>query len=87
MKFKNISKVQEGKFITRYDISYETAAGEEKIYEMISRDNNMNGQHDLLREGADAVVLIMHNEAGDKILLNREFRLAAGGGCIIFRQD
>lgn len=78
MKFKNISKVQEGKFITRYDISYETAAGEEKIYEMISRDNNMNGQQDLLSEGADAVVLIMHNEAGDKILLNREFRLAAG---------
>ena len=31
MKFKGIRKREEGKFITRYDVAYETADQKEKI--------------------------------------------------------
>ena len=35
MQFKGISKKEAGKFITRYDIVYETVDKKEKIYEII----------------------------------------------------
>lgn len=82
MQFKSLKKVQEGKFIARYDVTYETSDGKDKVYEMISRDKNIRTFDDLrnLKDGekVDAVVLIMHDESGEKILLNREFRMAAG---------
>ncbi len=78
MKFLNMKKVQEGNYIARYDIVYETGDGKEKIYEMISRDKNMKSYQDLTGRGPDAVVLIMHDEKGERILLNREYRMAAG---------
>lgn len=82
MEFKSLKKVHEGKFIARYDVTYETADGKDKVYEMISRDKNIQDFDGLrnLEDGkkVDAVVLIMHDETGEKILLNREFRLAAG---------
>lgn len=37
MKFLSIDKINEGKFITRYDLTYETADKNIKVYEMISR--------------------------------------------------
>ena len=39
MRFKKITKKEEGKFITRYDLTYETVDKKEKVYEMISRNN------------------------------------------------
>ena len=36
MQFKKVEKKCEGKFITRYDITYETVDHQEKVYEMIS---------------------------------------------------
>lgn len=78
MKLKSIKKVHEGKFITRYDISYETNSGNEKVYEMISRDNGIDCEERLQSKDAEAVVIIMHSVDGEKILLNREFRLATG---------
>lgn len=78
MEFKKIEKKQEGRFITRYDLTYETADGIEKIYEMISRNRNLGTRKELTEHAADAVVIIMHDEAGEKILLNREFRMACG---------
>ena len=38
MKFEKIDKKEEGKFITRYDITYKTVDDTTKIYEMISRN-------------------------------------------------
>lgn len=78
MKFKSINKQLESKFITRYDITYETVDGREKIYEMISRDKNITSQEQLYNRPADAVVLIVTDESGERILLNKEFRLAVG---------
>lgn len=76
MKLKLINKIHEGKFISRYDLVYETKSGKEKIYEMISRDKEINSEEQLKSDVADAVVIIMHSEDGERILLNKEFRLA-----------
>ncbi len=78
MKFEKIEKIHEGKFITRYDITYRTLDEKEKVYEMISRNHNLTTQAELSGHSADSVVLIMHNEEGDKILLNREYRMPCG---------
>lgn len=78
MEFKGIKKVHEGAFIARYDITYETVDHKTKIYEMISRNKDIKNYEDLAEGTHDAVVLIMHDVTGEKILLNREFRMAAG---------
>lgn len=78
MIFKGIEKKEEGKFIHRYDLKYETVNGNEKIYEIISRNKKLETFEELHGKPADAVVLIITNETGDKILIDKEFRLAAG---------
>lgn len=78
MILKNIKKIVDGKFIHRYDITYETADGGTKVYEMISRNPDIKTQADLKSGKPDAVVVIMHDETGQKILINKEFRLATG---------
>lgn len=78
MKFESIKKVHEGVFIHRYDISYQTENGKKKVYEMISRDAKIDSLERQQKKEADAVVLIVHDESGEKLLLNREFRLAPG---------
>lgn len=76
--FKSIKKVHEGAFVHRYDISYETKDGRKKIYEMISRNPRIKTLEDLQKKEANSVVLILHDESGEKLLLNREFRLSMG---------
>lgn len=78
MELKRIEKKEEGKFITRYDITYETIDKKEKIYEMISRKKNLETIEDLHGETPDAVVIIATDESGEKLLINKEFRLAVG---------
>ncbi len=78
MKYRQIQKVHQGKFITRYDISYETENGNSKNYEMISRHSDLDSYEDLKGCSPDAVVMIIHDPAGEKLLLNYEFRMAVG---------
>ncbi len=78
MELKNIKKVQEANYITRYDLTYETIDGRKKVYEMISRDKNIKTEDDLTSHPVDAVVLIMEDESREKILINKEFRMATG---------
>ncbi|MCM1181895.1 MAG: NUDIX hydrolase [Roseburia sp.] len=78
MKFKGIRKKEAGKFITRYDITYETVDNQEKIYEIISRRRDMETFEALHGDKPDAVVIIATDESGEKILVNREFRMAVG---------
>ena len=82
MRFKKITKKEEGKFITRYDLTYETVDKKEKVYEMISRNNHLTNYEELHGDRPDAVVIIALDETGDKILLNKEFRLAPG--CFVY---
>ena len=82
MKFQNIEKVHAGKFIDRYDVTYETAVGGTKVYEMISRDHDICEAEDklgrLTREDPDSVILILTDETGEKLLITKEFRMACG---------
>lgn len=78
MKFKGIRKKEAGKFITRYDITYETVDNQEKIYEIISRRRDMETFEALHGDKPDAVVIIATDEAGERILVNKEFRMAVG---------
>lgn len=78
MKFQSIKKVLTGKFIHRYDITYQVNDGSQKVYEMISRNPDITSHEELQGKSADAVVIIMHDETGQRVLLNREFRLATG---------
>lgn len=78
MEFKGIEKKEEGNFITRYDVTYETVDKQQKIYEIISRNNNIDSLETLHGNKADAVVIIVTDENDERILLNKEFRLAVG---------
>ncbi len=78
MRFQKIKKVFPGKFIHRYDITYRTEDGGEKVYEMISRCPSIRSQEELRPDIPDAVVLMMHDVTGERLLLNREFRMALG---------
>ncbi|MCR4689045.1 MAG: NUDIX hydrolase [Saccharofermentans sp.] len=84
MKFKKIEKKHEGRFISMYNAYYETESGNEKIYEMISRDKNLASLEDISKEKCDAIVLIMESEDHEKILLSKEYRMAVGGVAINF---
>ncbi len=78
MKFKSINKIHQGKFITRYNIDYETVSGKNKTYEMISRNPKITNEDELKGGRVDAVVMILHDEKREQILLSREFRMATG---------
>ncbi len=78
MKFKKISKVFDGNYITRFDIEYETENGAQKTYEIVSRSSELSGFDDLHDNKTEAVVMIVHDKTGEKLLLNREYRMAVG---------
>lgn len=79
MEFVKLEKKDSGKFVIRYDVTYKTEAGNEKVYEMISRSKNMETFEDLQnKDNVEAVVLILHDKTGEKIMLNKEYRLAMG---------
>ncbi len=75
---REIKKIHNGNFIHRYDITYETTEGNEKVYEMISRNPDIQNFEELRSHEPDAVVMILHDKTGERILLNKEFRLAIG---------
>lgn len=78
MKFKGIQKKEEGKFITRYDLCYETIDHKEKIYEIISRKKNLTTLEEINGDKPDAVVIICTDETDEHILINKEYRMAVG---------
>ena len=78
MKFIGIQKVSEGKFLTKYDITYESDEHRLKNYEMVRRQKELRTQEDLYCGPADSVVMIMTDPTGERLLLTREFRMALG---------
>lgn len=78
MEFVSMKKVYGGKFLSRYDVVYETIDGSRKNYEMVSRSGDRTEFHQLHDHAPEAVIMIMHDESKEKILINREFRLAMG---------
>ena len=76
MKYQGIRKIHEGKFITRYDVDYITAEGHSKTYEIVSRNRDIRTLEDLQNNVPDSVVMILTDESGERILINREYRMS-----------
>lgn len=75
MKFLDIKKIHQGKFISYYVASYLNKEGHIKEYEFVSRDNNLVKEK-FGNNSPIGVGLVVFNEAKDKILIQAEFRLA-----------
>lgn len=78
MKFVSMKKVNEGKFLSRYDIVYETVDGGVKNYEMVSRAKNRTQFDQLHDHKPEAVIMIMHDPSGENCSSTEQFRLAMG---------
>ena len=76
MEYRGIRKTHEGRFITRYDVEYVTAEGHPKTYEIISRNPDIRSFEELQNKEANAVVMILTDLSGERILVNREYRMA-----------
>lgn len=76
MIYKGIRKIQESRFITRYDVDYETAEGNRKTYEIVSRNRDIRTLEQLQNKTPDSVIMILTDESGERILVNREYRMA-----------
>ena len=76
MKYLGIRKIHEGRFITRYDVDYVTSEGNPKTYEIISRSREIRSLEELQNRTPNAVVMILTDESGECILVNREYRMA-----------
>lgn len=78
MRFLGLRKLHQGRFVTRYDLSYRTGSGREKVYEMVSRQHDISSQSQLWDHPAEAVMMMLTDDGGDRILLLKEFRLSVG---------
>lgn len=76
MEYKGIRKIHEGNFITRYDVDYITSEGNRKVYEMISRNRNIQTLEALQNSKPDSIVMILTDESNEHILVSREYRMA-----------
>lgn len=77
-KFQNAKLVTPGKFLNFYTLKYINEENKEKDYELISRDKNIQTIEDLNNKPSQAVVLMIFDKNHEKILLNKEFRMAIG---------
>ena len=84
MEFVGIEKLYESRFITRYNLKYKTALGNIKDYEIISRNPNIKTFEELTDDHVDAVILIIHDKEDNKVLLNKEYRMAVGDYALNF---
>ena len=78
MRYDGIKKILDGKFISRYDITYTTEENKTKVYEIISRNKNITSIADLKNPSPDGVVIVVTDTKGEKLLLNKEYRMAVG---------
>ena len=71
MKFVNLEKVRDGKYLKNYELTYINKAGKEKKYEIVSR-KNLETMEDIGKLPSGVSIIATHN---DKLLLLHEFRM------------
>lgn len=76
MVLKRIEKKAHGAFLNYYTLIYRNRIGNQKIYEMISRDSNIKKGEDLSNRNPQAVILVIFDKEHKHILLNKEYRMA-----------
>lgn len=81
MELKDLKLTGKHRFLHHYDATYENSEGHTKVYEVISRDPELTvfkfKEHALERD-SEGVGMIMFNKERDKILLEKEWRMACG---------
>ena len=78
MEYQKIEKVYDGEYLDYYLVTYRDADGHEKVYEMVSRDKEIDTREKLYDHSTDAVVMIVNDPADEHVVLVREFRLELG---------
>lgn len=71
MKFINLEKVRDGKYLKNYELTYINKAGKEKKYEIVSR-KNLETVADIGRVPSGVSIIAT---CGEKLLLLHEFRM------------
>ena len=74
MKFDGVKKVDEGRFISRYDLYYTTEDDKKKVYEIISRNKDIKTLEDIRNEKTDGVVIVATDEAAELYRHDEETR-------------
>ncbi len=78
MEYEKIEKVYEGTYLDYYNVTYRNEDGQEKVYEMVSRDKQINSKEKLYDHSTDAVVMIVNDVSDEHVVLVKEFRLELG---------
>lgn len=78
MEYEKIQKVYDGAYLDYYLVTYRDKDGREKVYEMVSRDKEINSRERLYDHSTDAVVMIVNDPEDEHVVLVREFRLELG---------
>ncbi len=78
MEYEKIEKVYDGQYLDYYLVTYRDRSGHEKVYEMVSRDKEIDTREKLYDHSTDAVVMIVNDPADEHVGLVREFRLELG---------
>lgn len=78
MEYEKIEKVYEGTYLDYYNVTYRNEGGQEKVYEMVSRDKQIDSKEKLYDHSTDAVVMIVNDVSDEHVVLVKEFRLELG---------
>ena len=78
MEYETIEKVYEGTYLDYYNVTYRNEDGQEKVYEMVSRDKQIDSKEKLYDHSTDAVVMIVNDVSDEHVVLVKEFRLELG---------
>ena len=78
MEYEKIEKVYEGTYLDYYNVTYRNEDGQEKVYEMVSRDKQIDSKEKLYEHSTDAVVMIVNDVSDEHVVLVKEFRLELG---------
>ena len=76
MELKKIEKVYDGEYVNLYNATYVNKNKKEKVYEMLSRDEDLTLEKFRDNREINAVGIIAFDETKEKVLLSKEFRLA-----------
>ncbi|MBD9219489.1 MAG: NUDIX hydrolase [Clostridiales bacterium] len=75
MKLKNFRMTKSGNYLNNYELTYINKAGNDKVYEMVSREKYKD-VNDVGKKTAGVIIAAFTNDGEEeKILLVREFRM------------
>ena len=74
MKLKNFKMTKNGNYLNNYELTYINKAGNDKVYEMVSREKYKN-TNDIGKNTAGVIIAAFTDDKEEKILLVKEFRM------------